>query len=993
MRYRNFFRMLVLFFILTNLSIFAAGRLEGTVIDSTTGEVLVGANIILEGTSMGAAADIEGNYLISSIPPGTYMALCSYIGYKQKRINITIVDNVTTNLDFFLRVDIVEGQEVIVLGQALGQAAAINQQLNSNKIVNVISEQKIKELPDANAAEALGRLPGVSVIRSGGEANKIILRGLSENLTTITVDGVKLAPTDADARGVDLSTIAQGSLSGITLTKAITSDMDGEAIAGNVNFVTKTAPEVRTIQLDAYGSYGSMDNTAKQYNFLGRYGERFFNDLLGVQLFGNFERKNRSNEEYDVSYDQTLLSNTDYQISDFQITYNPEIRKRGGGKLLLDFKTPDDGLLKFNITYNRTERRLSSIDRNYPVATGEVNYNFLGRDINTEIKAIFLQGNNNFSNWQFNWNFSYTESNSETPYSNAAHFSEPSISENNSVISGMLPIPVKYRKGTSYENLVPFALNNFGVAYFTEANVTTSSNLDFEKTLFLDVKRSYNLFNLAGELKFGGKYRSKYHRRNQTSRYGSYYNGIGNGFYDYVQLADGSIVPKDFAGYGFSDLKVKSNLILLTNFLNSDTRDIYNKYLLNPIMDADRIRNWYKMNINGINPQSGLLEYRWNHSLDGTNYNLTENVAAGYIMNTLNIGTAATIIAGVRMEADDNSYTAFVADEPVALQFTAFTDTNTNHTEFIVLPNFHLIVRPTDFANVRLSAYRGLSRPGFNYRLPTYVFGTNYLILGNTNLKNADAWNFDANVQFYGNSIGLFSISAFYKKINNNVEQLNDIPIQDKTILDSLGIVFRNGQGPSSSSISLTYPYNSTKPTRVWGFEVEHQINFRFLPGLLSNVILSYNLSFIKTETFTPAVQYVDYYVTIPGFPFPTKRTKVVLSETKTRIANSPELFGNIVLGYDIDGFSGRISYFYQGEFYNGFSADGYSNNIQKAFGRLDLSLKQKITDFLSVGLNVNNINNANEGTYLENTTTGWRLETSSYRYGTTADFWLRISI
>src|SRR5690606_5358379 len=98
----------------------------------------------------------------------------------------------------------------------------------------------------------------------------------------------------------------------------------------------------------------------------------------------------------------------------------------------------------------------------------------------------------------------------------------------------------------------------------------------------------------------------------------SYYNGIGNGFYDYVQLDDGKIVPKDYARYGFNDLQVKSNLILLTNFLNSDTRDIYSKYLLNPIIDADRLRDWYQMNINGINPQNGLLEYRWNHSLDGT---------------------------------------------------------------------------------------------------------------------------------------------------------------------------------------------------------------------------------------------------------------------------------------------------------------------------------------------------------------------------------------
>lgn len=976
-----------------------SGKLKGTVIDSLAQEAMVGANVILVGTSMGGSVDIEGNYEISVIPPGDYTLRCSYIGYITKETTITIQDNRTSIADFQLSLDVIEGTEVVVSAQALGQAAAINQQLTSNTIVNVISEQKIKELPDANAAEALGRLPGVSIVRSGGEANKIILRGLNQNMTTITVDGIKLSPTDADSRGIDLSTISQGSLSGIVLAKAITSDMEAEAIAGNVNFVTKSAPETRDIQVDAYGSYGSIDNTAEQYNFLGRYGERFFDNALGVQLFGNLERRNRSSEQFDVNYDQELNSKKDYQISDFKLKYTPETRKRGGGKLLLDYKLPNDGLIKFNAEYNRTERRLSIIDRNYPVSTGDVTFNFRGQDINTDIQNFALQGENNLSDWKINWSVSYSESNSETPYDYDMHTNEPSISQSGQVISGMHFVPKEYRKTTSYEELIPFALNNFDVAYFNRVEVKTSENLDFERTLFFDIKKAYNVFGFTGEFKFGAKYRSKYHRRNSTLRQALYYNG--SGFYNHVKLADGTVAEKDFAGYGYDNLQISSgNLILLTNFLNSSTRDVYDKYLLNPLIDADRVRNWYKMNINGYNPDTRLEEYEIDHSDDGTNYNLTESVTSGYIMNILNIGTSVTFISGVRIEVDDNRYNAYYTPEAVT-QWSVFRDTNATHTETIVLPNFHLIIKPTDFMNLRFAAFRGLTRPNFNYRLPTYVFGNQnvyygqnpFVILGNANLKNADAWNFEVNAQFFGNTIGLFSVSAFYKNIKNEVHQLWYVPIKDKETTDSLGIVYPGDVIPFSTSYSLTYPYNSDKPTRVWGFEVEHQANLRFLPGLLSNIVLSYNLSIIKTETYTPAQEFIDYFVTVPGLPFPSKRTKVKLYEEKTRIADSPELFGNVSVGYDIGGFSGRLSYFYQGEYYMRYSGDGRNNEIQKAFGRLDLSLKQNLTENFSVGLNVNNILNAEEGNYLENSVNSWKLETKSYKYGTSADLWLRVSM
>ena len=218
------------------------------VTDSITQKPLIGANVFLMGTSLGAATDIEGRYSISNIPQDKYIVKISYIGYKAKELEVQIQNNITTELNIQLSLDVLMGQEVVVTGQMVGQISAINQQLSSNTIINVVSEEKIQELPDANAAETIGRLPGVSVTRSGGEANKIILRGLGDQYVNVTIDGVRIPSTDALGRGIDLSTISQNSLAGIELFKALTADKDADGIAGSVNLVTKRAPSQRQIK-------------------------------------------------------------------------------------------------------------------------------------------------------------------------------------------------------------------------------------------------------------------------------------------------------------------------------------------------------------------------------------------------------------------------------------------------------------------------------------------------------------------------------------------------------------------------------------------------------------------------------------------------------------------------------------------------------------------------------------------------------------------------
>ena len=209
--------------------VLAQGTLKGTITDANSGDPLYGANIIVVGTSIGTASDIEGAYRIPNIPAGDVKVKFSYLGYEPQTLEITIVNDRTIETDVALKYSVIEGEEIEITAQALGQVAAINQQLSSNTIINVVSEEKIKELPDANAAEALGRLPGVSIIRSGGEANKVILRGLGDKYLSVTVDGIRIPTTDALGRGLDLSTVSQSSLAGIELYKALTPDKDADA--------------------------------------------------------------------------------------------------------------------------------------------------------------------------------------------------------------------------------------------------------------------------------------------------------------------------------------------------------------------------------------------------------------------------------------------------------------------------------------------------------------------------------------------------------------------------------------------------------------------------------------------------------------------------------------------------------------------------------------------------------------------------------------------
>ncbi len=249
--------------ILSISSIFAQnsryGQIRGIVTDETIGEALIGVNVGLQGTSIGSATNIDGEYRITRIPAGTYILMATSLGYANFQVELEVVGGETIDLDITLRQETVQGEEVIVSAQAQGQREAINQQIQSDNIVNVVSETKIQELPDFNAASALSRLPGVSTTQSSGEDNKVVIRGLAPKYNSIQVEGIQLASTGSSSiglssnpgvgsgfvsndRSVDLTSVSPYMIRMIEVYKSLTPDMDANSIGGTVNMELREAP-------------------------------------------------------------------------------------------------------------------------------------------------------------------------------------------------------------------------------------------------------------------------------------------------------------------------------------------------------------------------------------------------------------------------------------------------------------------------------------------------------------------------------------------------------------------------------------------------------------------------------------------------------------------------------------------------------------------------------------------------------------------------------
>ena len=215
------------------------GSVTGTVKD-TVGSVLQGAQIALQPTATTVASDAQGNFLIPNMKPGTYTLTVSYVGFNSSVTTIVVNPGQATTANVTLSVNSAN-QQVIVNANLVGDAAAINEQRTSANILDVQTDAQIQSLPNANVADAVGRMTGVTLQRNEGEGQYVQIRGTEPRLSNTTIDGVVVPGPDPEVRQVDLDTIPADLVGSIAINKTLSANQDGDAIGGSVDLRIKQA--------------------------------------------------------------------------------------------------------------------------------------------------------------------------------------------------------------------------------------------------------------------------------------------------------------------------------------------------------------------------------------------------------------------------------------------------------------------------------------------------------------------------------------------------------------------------------------------------------------------------------------------------------------------------------------------------------------------------------------------------------------------------------
>jgi TonB-dependent receptor len=940
------------------------GGVKGYLKDAQSGEPLMFANVAITGTTMGTVTNENGYYELLNLRPGTYTLVFSYLSYHNVEQEIVVTGGEVKVIDGVLEMASIMGEEVVVTAMARGQVAAINQQVNSNTIVNVVSKEKILELPDQNAAETVARLPGVSLVRDGGEGTKVTLRGMAPRFNSITIDGEKVPSTSDQDRSVDLSMFSTDALAGIEFYKALLPDMDGDAIGGQINFTSRTASGGFHGTARLQTGYNSMVKEFGQYRGSLTLENRFFSDKLGVIVGGGIQKANRSSDGYTGGFNtelgQDAEGNLIFSVNSLNINQVRETRYRYFANATLDYRLKN-GSIMLTSNFGQTNREDIRRRRRYRVSAAYQEHDFRERHSTNMVISNRLSGEHRFfSRLEFTWSGSYSLSRNQKPYVIDFRFRE---------LGAFNVGPER-----TYEDIIASAQNKVDETWIKWAYDDTYDVKDDNYSIQGDLKLPFSLgTRIQGYVKTGGKYRHKY-RVNDIGRLWTQH------FVSQYILDDGREQP-DW------EVNRTEGWVLISNFLGEDydegfARFFDNRYYLGPgaeevngpLLDREKIKAFRR-------------DY-WDYYVpDPTkeigDYEAGENITAGYGMASLTFFDKIDLIAGVRYERTQNSYSSIfgkpkVDDDGNIQNVTGLVDTVGNRVLDQWLPMVHLKFNLFDWANLRLAATKSLNRPNFFSLVPweTINRGENYAERGDPNLEHMSAWNYDAILSFFGR-FGLFTLGGFYKEVENIDYTLTS------RIFDPESPIY---------GLNLTRPVNADGTSTILGFEVDVQTNFRFLPFPFNGLVVSANYTHLKSETLFP----ISIIESLDVFPF----TSYVIDTVRSgSMPGQVDNLVNLSIGYEYKGFSARVSMIYQGEslfvdeepdmgrLAQSIGAVPEKDNIVGATTRWDLVVKQRFKERFEVFLYVNNLTNVKEQTFIAGSVN--KLMTSNFVYGATVDLGL----
>ncbi|WP_308991480.1 TonB-dependent receptor [Mariniflexile litorale] len=891
------------------------GNIRGIIADEN-GITVPGANVMIEELKKGAVSDFDGNFILVNIPEGTYHLLIKYLGYSDFKKEVVVSNGQTSTLNVTLSSNNTELDEVEVTGYSLGsQARALNTQKNKQNITNIVSTDQIGKFPDANIGDAVKRIPGITMQVDQGEARNIIIRGLSPQLNSVTLNGSRIPSAEGDNRNVQMDLIPADMIQTIEVNKAITPDMDADALGGSVNLITKTSPQ--GFRLSATAGSGINDITDKRIlngSFL--LGDRSNDGKFGYMLSASFNDNDFGSDNVEAEWEDEFEYNAfDDEDNLEEVDVNPyakvsEIREylvqriRRSFSANFDYKLNENNNIYLKSIYNwrddrenrfRLEQEILdgediepgdfTVDGNgnltsFPIEAkrqtkGGIDNN-RSKNRRLEDQRMFnfsLGGEHLIKALQIDWMASFSKASEERLNERYLEYeSEYGVTFNNNLDKPLF---------TPFD-VVESSYTNFEFDELTEENQYTEEK---DVNLFANFKLPLNIFqHKDGFLKFGTRARLKNKNRD-------------NNFFEYSpETSDldllGGVPTRNYSDKDF----LAGSQYAVGNFATPEYLGALNLYDVAQF-EAENL------------PEEYLT----------ANFDVNENVYAGYAMTNQKLSDKLSMLMGVRIEHTEiNSIgNELIFDEDGDYAGTNELKDENSYTN--VLPGIHLKYDVSNKTVLRFAWTNTLARPNYVDLVPYQEVNNEdeEIYLGNSELNPTTSMNFDVMAEHYFKSVGIISAGVFYKDIQDFVY---------------------TSQSEDTNGYEVYQPLNGDGAT-VFGTEFSLQRQLDFLPGFAKNLSIYLNYTYLTSDA--KGIKNEDG----------EERNDLDLPQT------SPNMF-NASLGYATKKLSLRLSGNYSDAYIDEIGGRAFEDRYYDEQFFLDLNANISINKNLSLYADLNNITN-----------------------------------
>lgn len=888
----------------------SAGTIVGRVKESTVGASLDGAVISIDGEQV-ATTRRNGEFRITGVSPGTYEVTVDYLGYHSVDTQVEVPADSGVQMDVSLystigAADAATLGTVEVRATRDANALALNQQRASTNYINVVSADLLGQFPDNNIAESTQRIPGVSIERDQGEGRYVTVRGAPKEFTTVTMDGVQLANPDAESRGVELDTIPADVIAALEVTKALTPDMDGDAIAGNINIRTQSALDRDGLTLRASAAMGEFElGSGDNERYNATIGNRFGPDNnIGVLISGSRSKQERYTDNVEAVFEDFdgVIMPEEIEVKDYEGT-----RTRTGLTGRFDFRINPDNLV-YLIASDSTfkdrefrdsmaielERHEAGSDEVTGVA-GRATFDkeLRERTYDKSIRTYNLGGEHWVGdNWKLDW---------QAAQSKADKVTSPRMQY-------VFRSQVRPRMAYDYSNAdfptwtildqadAPATGANLPEEWyqFRRLNDRYEYSEEKENSFRVDLSREQDFIGETGDIKFGLRARQR------------------EKLFDEERRRNSSGADFDAMGIGYSDLLCDSWSNNFDYFLTGRRfcRDVFTSHG-GPLIGSDNHGRLVEDSITA-------------------DYSASEDVYGTYVRLDATWG-ALTMIAGARYERTELEGSATEFNEDTE----EFTPQHASRSYGHFLPSLHLRYEFDPDTILRASYSTGLNRPDFMHTAPYRIRGErdwDDIQVGNPNVKAAYAHSLDVSFEHYLRPLGLVSAAAFYKRINDPLFVASSTVVWEDVEMDDGEI--------RDIRQDVTRPENGDKGS-IYGLELAWQQTFDMLPGPFDGLGVYANYTWAKSKAELP------------------------FGLGETELPGTSRHNYNLALTYEKSGFNARLAYNHRSEFIQEFNITNPDLNIYwDGRSSLDFTTSYRFNNGLSIFGEVNNINDSRQVRY-----------------------------